>query len=186
MRARVRRRDVSVVVSTYDWADALDAVLRSLCDQSDDRFEIVVADDGSGPETRAVVERWQDRLGDRLTHVWQPDEGFRLALALNRGALALQADYFAFIHGESLVRRHFVHALRTAARPGWFVAGRRVELSEALTERVLREQLPVHRWPFHRWLRVRADVSSLRPLTHRDRRRVGAEHLPEFVPLAER
>ena len=43
---------ISVIVSTYNRPDALDACLRSLARQSDRNFEIVVADDGSGPQTR--------------------------------------------------------------------------------------------------------------------------------------
>ena len=39
---------ISVIVTTYNREDALDAVLRSLAEQSDADFEIVVADDGSG------------------------------------------------------------------------------------------------------------------------------------------
>ena len=173
---------ISLVVSTYDAPGHLEAVLRALSEQSDERFEVVVADDGSGPETCDLVERWRGVFGDRLTHVWQPDKGFRIARARNLGALQAAGDYLVFLDGDCVPRRNFVRAMRSAGRPGWFVAGRRLELSEALTARVLREQLPVHRWSFQHWLRARADVSSLRALTPRDRRRVGAGHLPEYVP----
>ena len=83
-RARAR---LGVVVSTYEWPEALDAVIRALADQSDRDFALVVADDGSGAETAAVVERWRSAFEERLTHAWQPDEGFRLARVLNLGAL---------------------------------------------------------------------------------------------------
>ena len=46
--------DISVIVSTYNRPDALGACLRSLGRQTDKHFEIVVADDGSGPQTRDV------------------------------------------------------------------------------------------------------------------------------------
>ena len=39
---------VSVVVTTYNWPEALSMVLKSLADQKDRNFEIVIADDGSG------------------------------------------------------------------------------------------------------------------------------------------
>ena len=163
-------------------ARRLNAVLSALAEQSDSSFEVVVSDDGSGPATRAVVERWSGVFESRLTFVWQPDEGFRQALALNRGALCSTAEHLVFIHGESIPRRHFVRTLRSSARSGWFAAGRRIELSPALTDRVLAHELPVHRWSLARWLRARADVASLGALTYRDRRRVGALRVPEFVP----
>jgi glycosyltransferase involved in cell wall biosynthesis len=173
---------LAIVVSTYEWPAALSAVLRAFAEQSDTSFTLVVADDGSGPDTKAVVEGWRSRLRERLVHVWQPDEGFRLARALNLGSAAVEADYLAFMHGESIPRRHFVRALRSCIQPGWFVAGRRLETSQRLTERILAEQLPVHRWGMLEWFRSRSQVGSLWALTARDRRRVGATGLPEFVP----
>ena len=178
----MKRPSVAVVVSTYEWPEALDAVLRAFGDQSDPDFSLVIADDGSGRATEAVVERWRASFGTRLTHVSQPDDGFRLARVLNLGALAVDADYLVFMHGESIPRRHFVRAVRSCIQPGWFVAGRRIELSAALTARVLEGRLPVHRWGLLSWLRARKQVGPIGSLTRRDRRRVGARNLPEFVP----
>ncbi len=178
-RARAR---LAVVVSTYEWPEALDAVVRGFAAQSDRDFQLVIADDGSGTETRAVVEHWAPTFEGRLVHARQPDEGFRLARVLNLGAFAADADCYAFVHGESVPRRNFIRAVRAAIQPGWFVAGRRIELSRRLTERVLHEHLPVHRWTMKDWLRVRNDASALVSLTGRDRRRVGVENVPEFLP----
>lgn len=173
---------LAIVVSTYEWPEALNAVLRAFDEQSDTSFTLVVADDGSGHGTKALVERWRPSFGERLVHVWQPDEGFRLARVMNLGSLAVDADYLAFMHGESIPRRHFVGAIRSCMEPGWFVAGRRVNLSEALTARVLEEQLPVHRWGTVDWLRARRQAGPLKALTRRDRRRVGGRRVPEFMP----
>ena len=43
---------ISVIITTYDREDALDAVLAALSRQSDRGFEVVIADDGSGPGPR--------------------------------------------------------------------------------------------------------------------------------------
>ena len=66
---------ISVIVSTYNREDALDAVLRALASQTDKRFEVIVADDGSGPATARVVETWTARIGDRLLHIRHEDRG---------------------------------------------------------------------------------------------------------------
>ena len=79
---------ISVIVTTYNREDALDAVLAALSRQSDRDFEVVIADDGSGPATAALVERWRPRLGVPLSHVWQEDRGFRAAEIRNRAILA--------------------------------------------------------------------------------------------------
>lgn len=174
---------LSLVVTTFEWAEALDAVLRGLADQSDTSFEVVVADDGSGPETAAAVDGWRGVFGDRLTHVWQPDEGLRIARARNLGALAATGGYLVFLDGDCIPRRHFVAAIRRAALPGWFLAGKRVQLSEHLSRTVLRERAPIGRWstPSLLW-RARRDLAPRRSLTPRDRRRPWRESLPVFVP----
>src|SRR5262245_57194702 len=76
--------DISVIVSTYNRPDALNAALRALGRQTEKNFEIVVADDGSGPQTRELVRTWAPKLDVPLKHAWQEDRGFRLAEIRNR------------------------------------------------------------------------------------------------------
>ena len=182
---------LSIIVPTYNWPQALDAVLASLFEQDDAGFEIIVADDGSGPETRAVIEKWHSRSGPRLSHVWQPDEGYRRARSLNLGASGGRGEYFLFVDGDCLVRRGFVAAVRRAALPGWFLASKRVNLSPELSRRVIDESLPVWRWSVASWfLRAPRELlsshrESARPgllLPVRDRRRPWRGNQPEFRP----
>lgn len=174
---------LGVVVATYEWPEALHAVLLGLADQSDTDFDVVVADDGSGPETAALVEAWRSQL--RLEHVRQEDEGYRLARVRNLGALAVGSDYLVFIDGDVVPRRHFVRALRGAAVPGWFVGGKRLLLSRELTGRVLADGVPIQRWSLPHWALHGAEARPLRALTPLDRRRPGRAGLPEFVPHAD-
>ena len=104
--------DISVIVSTYNRPDALCATLRSLAHQTDSSFEIVVADDGSGPTTRDVVEAWKPRTAIPLQHVWQEDRGFRLAEIRNRAIAASAGNYLIFIDGDCIANPFWVKALR--------------------------------------------------------------------------
>ena len=117
---------LSVVVVTYEWPEALDLVLLALSEQSNPEFEVVVADDGSGAPTAAVVESWRGHFGDDLIHAWQPDRGFRRARVLNLGATLATGEHLVFIDGDSLPRRDFVRSIRRALLPGWFLAGKRL------------------------------------------------------------
>lgn len=174
---------LSVVVATYEWPAALEAVLRSLAEQSDHDFDVVVADDGSGPETAAVASRWTQVLP--LRHVRQEDDGYRLARVRNLGASEAGGDYLVFIDGDVVPRRHFVRALRQAAVPGWFVGGKRLLLDAPLTRRVLADEVPIQRWSLPHWALHREHARPLSALTPRDRRRPGREGQPEFVPHAD-
>ncbi len=147
---------ISVIVTTYEREDALDAVLRSLVHQSDRRFEIVVADDGSGAATAALIERWKPKLGVPLTHVWQEHRGFRAAEIRNRALLASRGDYCVFLDGDCIVRPDFIAMHRRLAEAHWFVTGNRVLLSEALTTAVLRERLQPETWSLADWIARRA------------------------------
>jgi glycosyltransferase involved in cell wall biosynthesis len=157
---------VSVIVATYNRSDALDAVLRSLARQSAGNFEVLVADDGSRPDTAAVVTRWQGRIGRRLVHVWHPDDGFRLAEIRNRAILAAAGEYCIFLDGDCLARRDFVAAHRALAERGWFVTGNRVLLSSELTGRVLSQGLEPERWGTAQWMAARLSrrINRLAPL----------------------
>lgn len=154
---------ISVIVTTYNREDALDAVLRSLAHQTDSDFEVIVADDGSGPSTAATIDRWRANAGRRLERVWHEDRGFRAAEIRNRAILAARGAYCIFLDGDCIARPDFVAAHRRLAEPGWFVTGNRVLLSPALTEKVLREKLTPENWSFGGWLgeRLRGGINRL-------------------------
>ena len=173
---------LSIVVSTYEWPEALDAVLRGFANQADDAFELVVADDGSGAATAEVVDRWRISLGDRLSHVWQDDAGFRLARVRNFGFLAARGDYLVFVDGDCIPRRGFIASIRRAASPGWFLAGKRVHVGPALSRAVLDNRIPIERWSTASLLRRRREIHAWLDLTPRDRRRPWRPSLPDFVP----
>ncbi len=150
---------ISVIVTTYNRADALEAVLSALALQNDRRFEVVIADDGSDSTTAAVVERWRAPLGAPLHHVWQDDRGFRAAEARNRAILACRGDYCVFLDGDCIARPDFLAAHRRLAEPGWFVTGNRLLLSRDLTAAVLGEGLRPEMWSGAQWIRHRASGS---------------------------
>jgi glycosyltransferase involved in cell wall biosynthesis len=157
---------ISVIVATYNRPDALDAVLRSLSRQSDQDFEVIVADDGSRSDTAAVVDTWKDRLPGRVVHMWHPDDGFRLAEIRNRAIRAANGDYCIFLDGDCLARPHFVGTHRALAELGWFVTGNRLLLSKALSERILKENLQPEQWTLAEWwdLRRADEIKRLAPL----------------------
>jgi glycosyltransferase involved in cell wall biosynthesis len=154
---------VSVIVTTYDREDALAAVLAALSRQSERRFEVVVADDGSGPATAAVVDGWRTQLGVPLGHVWQPHRGFRAAEIRNRAIVTCRGDYCVFLDGDCIVPPDFLATHRRLAERGWFVTGNRVLLSPRLTAAVLREDLRPEAWSLSRWIgeRRRGGVNRL-------------------------
>jgi glycosyltransferase involved in cell wall biosynthesis len=158
---------ISVIVSTYERADALNAVLRGLSRQRDGRFEIVVADDGSGAATADVITRWKGMLNVSLAHVRHEHAGFRAAEIRNRAIAASRGSYCIFLDGDCIPRADFITQHRALAEPGWFVAGNRILLTEAMTRAVLVQGLEPEVWGWSALLRHRADgINRLAPALH--------------------
>ena len=136
-------RPLSIVITTYNRPDALAAVVRACFMQDDKNFEIIIADDGSAANTAACVEQLARAAPVPLRHVWQPDLGFRAAMARNRGILAARGDYIVFLDGDCIPQRDFIARHRALSEPGCLVSGSRILLDEALTRRVLDEGVDV-------------------------------------------
>ena len=157
---------LEVIVSTYERPDALRAVLDSLAAQSCRGVKVAVADDGSGPSTADVVREFAERGDLEVRHVWQEDQGFRLAAIRNRALATGGSDYVVFLDGDCIVPRDFVANHISLAERGYFVRGSRIALSRAFTRAVLKQQIPVHSWGIGRWTfaRLRGRASRLLPV----------------------
>jgi len=132
---------ISVVLSTYNQPRLLDRTLLGYARQSHRDFELIVADDGSGAETRRCIEAHQLDFPVPLVHVWQPDDGFHKSRAVNRGVLAARSDYLLFSDGDCIPSRDFIAQHAHAASAGHYVVGGFVRLSEAATEQLAREDV---------------------------------------------
>lgn len=159
---------ISVIVTTYNRPDALEAVLRGLGRQTDTGFDVVIADDGSGPDTARIIERVANATGLAVTHSWQPDQGFRAAESRNRAILRSRGAYCVFLDGDCIPRRDFIARHRTLSEPGWFVTGNRLLLSPSLTERILHHNIDADRWGVTALLRERlaGGINRLAPALH--------------------
>lgn len=157
---------ISVIVSTYRRPAALARVLDALAAQRPAPFEVIVADDGSGPDTAATVA--VPRAGLLPIHAWQADAGFRLARARNLAALRSSGEWLHFLDGDCIPRAGFIARIARLAEPGVALAGDRILLSRELTERIEGEQLAAHAWPLSTWLseRRRGGINRLLPLAY--------------------
>jgi glycosyltransferase involved in cell wall biosynthesis len=160
---------ISVVITTYNRPDALQAVVQACFAQDDKNFEIIIADDGSTANTRDCIAALAARSPVPLKHVWQPDQGFRAAMARNRGVLAASGEYIVFLDGDCIPQRDFIARHRALSAPGRLVSGSRILMSPALTEHVLRGQIDLAALSLTDKLRLRlaGDINKLAQLLAR-------------------
>lgn len=128
---------VSLVVTTYNWPRALALVLDSAARQTRLPDEVIVADDGSGPETRALVHAAAATFPTALRHTWQEDDGFRAARSRNLAITGANGDYVLLLDGDMVMHPRFVADHLAVARRGSFVQGSRVLVSEDFSTRML-------------------------------------------------
>jgi glycosyltransferase involved in cell wall biosynthesis len=121
---------ISVIVTTYNRPDALKKVLDGLLAQSCLPHEIIVADDGSGSETKQMLVPYLARKNPIIKHVWQPDNGFRLAQIRNRGIIECRGDYLVILDGDCIPEKHFLADHHDLAERGAFFQGKRVLVNE--------------------------------------------------------
>jgi glycosyltransferase involved in cell wall biosynthesis len=131
---------ISLIVTTYNRADALELVLKSAARQSRPPDELVVADDGSGPDTARIVERYVGMLPFRLLHTWQEDHGYRVARIRNLGIARATGDYIVLLDGDMVMHRHFLRDHERAAAPSTFTQGDRIRVLEPRTRQMLRDR----------------------------------------------
>jgi glycosyltransferase involved in cell wall biosynthesis len=114
---------ISVILSTYNAVAWLEKVLWGYNFQSFKDFEVVIADDGSGPETRELIGRMRNEVGYELIHVWQEDDGFQKSKILNKAIVACKSDYILMSDGDCIPRADFVEVHYLHRKPGYFISG---------------------------------------------------------------
>ncbi|KRG65633.1 glycosyl transferase [Stenotrophomonas humi] len=151
---------VSLMVSTYNWKEALALVLHSAARQSRLPDEVIVADDGSREDTAELLHAMAGSFPVPLRHVWQPDDGFRLARCRNRGIAAARGDYLIQLDGDMIMHPHFIADHMRLARPGAFLQGTRIRTTDAETARLLSGGTPKFGLSVDAYFRKEGDRST--------------------------
>lgn len=127
---------VSVIITTFNQPEQLEKVMWGYAGQRGAHFELIVADDGSEPETTEVVDRVARATGLDVLHVWHEDRGFRKTEILNRAIVAASGDYLIFSDGDCIPRDDFVAWHAYLARPERFLSGGYIKLPREVSARI--------------------------------------------------
>lgn len=125
---------VSYIVSVYKNTAALELIILGLQRQSFIEFELIVAEDNDGAAMKALVESYRQKVSFDIKHVSQKDEGFLKTKALNKAIAVSTGDYIIFTDGDCIPHQHFVKEHYRNREYNRFLYGRRVMLSQQLTQ----------------------------------------------------
>ncbi|MBM7037671.1 glycosyltransferase family 2 protein [Vibrio ulleungensis] len=137
---------VTLVITTYNWKEALLAVLHSVTQQNTMPSEVIVADDGSGADTREMLLNLSKDFPVPLIHSWQDDCGFRAARSRNKAIASAAGDYIIIIDGDMILPPTFIEDHASNATPNQFIQGGRVLLSNTLSQEVIEDNRTISFW----------------------------------------
>lgn len=130
---------IGVIISTYNNPAWLEKTLWGYINQTRKADEIIIADDGSGEETRLLIGRYASELP--LRHVWHEDNGFRKTEILNKALAEATADYLIFTDQDCVPRADFIASHAKHAQKGYFLSGGMYRLPMELSLKVSRKDI---------------------------------------------
>ncbi|MBT0608494.1 glycosyltransferase family 2 protein [Aequorivita echinoideorum] len=147
-----RTPSASVIVSTFNQPQWLRKALWGFENQLEKNFEIIIADDGSGEETAALIREFQENSKLKITHVWQEDHGFQKTKILNKAIKAAKGEYMIFTDGDCIPRNDLVSTHFGQSRPGCFLSAGYFKLSLELSKKITEDDVISQRCFDAAWL----------------------------------
>lgn len=130
---------VSLIIAVYKRADFLELVLSSIENQSCRDVEVIIAEDDRSDTIKSLVHKRKETFPFEIKHVSQGDKGFRKNRILNKAVLSSEGEQLIFIDGDCILHRKFIEEHAARLKPNTCLFGRRVMLSNKLTERLIRD-----------------------------------------------
>jgi GT2 family glycosyltransferase len=129
--------DAALIITTYNWPEALQLTLQSVLGQTKLPDEVLIADDGSSVKTAETVESVMRRSGLKWYHVRHEDRGVRQSRIKNLAARYSNSAYLIFVDQDVVLHKEFVADHLRMAEKGTFLQGKRVLLPVSHTEKIL-------------------------------------------------
>ena len=122
--------NTSLVLSTYNWPDALELVLKSIANQTVLPNEVLIADDGSHPSTKQLIDELKKSFPVPIHHIWHEDQGNRKAIIMNKAIAQAQNEYIISIDGDVILHPNFVQDHLMMAEKNVYLYGSRVNIQK--------------------------------------------------------
>ncbi len=135
----------SLIITTYNWPEALELVLTTAVKQSVQPNEIIIADDGSAKDTKLLVNTFSKKTSVPIVHSWQEDDGFRLSKSRNLAIAKAKYEYVIVIDGDMLLHTDFIKDHKKCAKRSVYVQGSRALLQLEFSKNIIRTK--EIKWP---------------------------------------
>ncbi len=144
---------ISIIISTFNSEEWLEKVLWGFHFQTFKNFEVVIADDGSGPKTKQLLKEMEGLVHYTIVHVWQEDDGFQKSRILNKSVVACNADYIIMTDGDCIPREDFVEVHNVNRSKGYFISGGYYMLPMNISKGITKDDIEKQRCFNIKWLK---------------------------------
>ncbi|MDQ6967827.1 MAG: glycosyltransferase, partial [Mariprofundaceae bacterium] len=160
------KETIGIIISTYNSIDNLSLVIEGYRNQTDLNFILYIADDGSDSKTAAFIKKKSANFPVPIQHIWHEDLGFRLSAIRNRAIHQAKTSYLIITDGDCIPFPGLVAAHRSNARPGSFVTGGRLLLSEKLSHHLRTAPWPIQQEPLSTLIKrvIKGEINRITPL----------------------
>ncbi len=125
---------ISLIISVYKNVKDLHVVLEGLKFQTCKDFEIIISEDGNSEEMNTFIKAYSPASTYSISHLTQPDVGWRKNQALNNAIRESKGEYLIFIDGDCVLHHKFIENHIRFSNPTKIVAGKRVKLGITYSE----------------------------------------------------
>ncbi len=148
----MKSRAVSIIISTYNSPNWLQKVLWSYNCQTFRDFEVIIADDGSGPDTKTLIDVMSFELSFPIRHVWHEDNGFQKTKILNKAIIESTAAYIIFTDGDCVARKDFVETHMRLRQHKMAISGGYFKLDKIVSDAISKKDIIAQRCFNTKWL----------------------------------
>ena len=131
----------SLIISTYNWSEALNLCLESVIQQTVLPTEVIIADDGSREDTKALIQKYQELNVLPIKHIWHPDQGFLKCIILNKAISQTSTDYIVQIDGDIILDRNFIKDHLYVAEKNCFIRGTRSHITKEYLPKLFEDKI---------------------------------------------
>lgn len=132
---------ISVIVSTYNAEKWLEKVLIGYSNQTYKDFELIIADDGSRPTTKELIDSYAQNYPVPIRHLWHEDKGYRRQEILNVAIVEAASEYIIMTDGDCIPRKDFVEVHAKYAQKGRFLSGGYCKLTMKTSGAITKENI---------------------------------------------
>ena len=158
----MKNYDISVIISTYNSPKWLQKVLWSFEQQTFKDFEVVIADDGSGEDTKTLIDSMSSQVSYPIQHIWHEDRGFQKTIFLNKATVASKGNYLVYTDGDCIARADFLEVHAKRRESGYFLSGGYFKLPMSISKLISENDIISQRCFDITWLKSNGLKSSFK------------------------